>query len=1673
MKKRILAFVLVMLTVFGAFPPVYSMPSSASVETEEKKQESVELSRADMVVGKQYTAYFKGTEDGSEKTVLLYSDATGSVAYGVPVSSNVLPHSLKVVLENENDNCVKILNENWNETYEAYRYAIYSDLAIYDRLVNDEGYVLGMVTLSAEEMYQNTLTINDDEKILVAASTDDDIESGATYEWQVKLSSGRWAVVSGFYYYCAILSRPLLVNVVDNSGAATVRCLVKSGNEKYVSDEIKVTLADYGKETLMSAKAPVYLADGSGDDVTLDEGTMDTVTPDNSSGITDEAFQIVIAYTFRHANPSAAFKDTGLDGKAAANTFTVTLPAGGSYSGTIATPAEEGYLPYVLEEYAAYVTPGTSSSEVIEYDGKKYVAANSIIFNYQKKDVHIDVYFIPQEVNYVIEIYEQKLYTDDYTLVATEIKSGTANAAVGAGLRKTREGFSPLAYNEDKPINEDGTTVVELYYERNYFSVDFEFGEYDGKVNGVTPSLVRYNTPIMLPTPSMKGYEFKGWKLLSVLDYLDQPVSSHSYGTLVDPGVPIYVRHKLTYESTWALAQTTYTVVYWLEDAESKDSTDKANYNVWYTHKMTTMTGNSTIAGTDNVKTYITVGNGFTQDEMNDVTSTYPYLTYNSVHSDTEKTTRGDGTTAINVYYSRKSYNLKFYYAIEKSNKYYVIGGSTYYFGSYASGTARTDEIAAMRQYATGSYTSQTGQVNALPTLKEGIKEARGYNVSFDTDNNNKYHYISFNAKFGADITNLWPCDVFESANRTSANTHGNWSGTKAFVSAWNGEYRVRYTQDGTVNNGNQTIKGKYTVLDANLLWNDTSVTDTTVSYACFWENGANINWSVPELYRYNIYLPLLPGQSETGLTIKEYNGTRYYLADQYNTCDDSTTSAQTQPGLVGFRSNGRTWATITGGYDTSLYKEAYDMFYFYSRNIYHLTFNDTHGNIVTLTVPYDTYIGNHNEEDHAPAYPSDFEPGEAEFVDWYYDESYTIEFSHDAKMPAKNIQLYAKWKTLSYDVKVYYDTEKQIKAYNTNVPFGTYVDEPDYRAWQKVTSAYEKLIFNGWYYKNGEEEIRFDFNTMMVKGNMEIYAKWTHQVSVDYAVHYVIINPDGTMTQIASSDTGQALVGVTKYFVAKVADQLDTAYQKGYYPEMRSHSLTMQSEGVTEYFFVYTYSESITYTVTHKLKNSLFVDYIGKDTLDITLEYTLSGEQVKSSAAAVDVSFRNGINMNTIVNAVMSQLVSGKTFTNSDKNIIWEAVKNMSPDAYVKEILLTTAQENEAIFNWTDSGENATYQIIYYFEDLTGEFVPDPDKIETGTLKKGTTKDAPKLTGADVDGFTTSDEVVSGTVVGFTVNADGSFAPGLILRVYYTRVRYSYTINHYSVNDLQTPIDGTETVTVTDVPYETLVYIADVCQDIPGYVIDNLDDAPVKITANGIEVKCKYQPLKTYYRYQVTGSAGGWFDTVTDDNNVVGAKPMSTDLTLKNDGYYVKEWYYVVGNGSKVKVPESWITTSADGLTMTLSPAETPVEWAGKTVYIYAEIIPATRRFKVVGDVATNKEQAFMFNIKGTFLNTNNETKNVDITFVIYGNDYVDIERLPHGEYTLTILDWSWRYDHPTVTYNSVTQTFTNGSLVLDLSDEGEVVFTFTNAPEDKWLSDDLAGYLHFEVQQSETPTN
>lgn len=147
-------------------------------------------------------------------------------------------------------------------------------------------------------------------------------------------------------------------------------------------------------------------------------------------------YNVIIRYVFENGN-------------SAASDWTATIDRGTDLERTIKSPDVTGYTP--------------DPSEV-------KVSVQNI-----QKDVLYKVTYKPAQVNFTVEHYQQNVNDDKYTLAETEKKTGFTESSVGVNLAKTTyEGFTAQPYDTTTKIAADGSTVVQIYYDRNYYLLNLD-----------------------------------------------------------------------------------------------------------------------------------------------------------------------------------------------------------------------------------------------------------------------------------------------------------------------------------------------------------------------------------------------------------------------------------------------------------------------------------------------------------------------------------------------------------------------------------------------------------------------------------------------------------------------------------------------------------------------------------------------------------------------------------------------------------------------------------------------------------------------------------------------------------------------------------------------------------------------------------------------------------------------------------------------------------------------------------------------------------------------------------------------------------------------------------------------------------------------------------------------
>ena len=132
---------------------------------------------------------------------------------------------------------------------------------------------------------------------------------------------------------------------------------------------------------------------------------------------------------------------------------------------------------------------------------------------------------------------------------------GLTGAQVGNTLEEanTYKGFIPLLYDATSEIAPDGSTVVDVYYDREYFLMNFDL---DGGY-GVEPIYARYGAAIgNIGTPEKTGYTFAGW--------------TQDGATTVEPEKTMPFKGT-SYKAMWTIGDSAkVTVVVWGENPDDE-----------------------------------------------------------------------------------------------------------------------------------------------------------------------------------------------------------------------------------------------------------------------------------------------------------------------------------------------------------------------------------------------------------------------------------------------------------------------------------------------------------------------------------------------------------------------------------------------------------------------------------------------------------------------------------------------------------------------------------------------------------------------------------------------------------------------------------------------------------------------------------------------------------------------------------------------------------------------------------------------------------------------------------------------------------------------------------------------------------------------------------------------
>lgn len=1470
-------------------------------------------------------------------------------------------------------------------------------------------------------------------------------ETGDTdYQWQIQLD-GDWVNI----YDATAASLTLTYAMVSpalEKGSAMVRCAV--GGES-ASDPVKVTVS-YDVE-----------ADAAALNRQRDELTQETSaaaaprrTPRRvSRSSAPEYINVTVNYL------DAVTRLPIYTG------FSATIKSGKPYSQKVLSPTYLGYAPYWSAEKPDTTDPNTATESAQSL-------ALSVEAGYTGETYTVNVYYKAIAVSYAVRYYFQNIHDDMYTENVDYYRqdralTGTiiANEALGLGEEQTR-GFTKL-YHYPEAVAADGSTVFECYYDRNYYQVKLDAnGGY-----GSEHVYARYGTPFVATTPTRHGYRFAGW------DKLDE----NGKGDGKDDALPSTVpAENASYIALWESADTTYTVVYWLKNAAGTE------YDYMGSQKRPAVAG-QVVSGDASWLTADSYICGLTEDAGHTHNEgCKPELFRHSVYekADGNVTIEGDGSTTVNIYYTRKSYTLRFYYGHAWNDsgtpRYYVVGGSTYNFGNKdEKGHPCPDADSYNDMTLLEKVKGEWGEVQVPDgeDMSSLISEEHKAAYTLGTlpedgsynSNQHKYYYLEFTAPYGADISNLWPSEVFdrvplteaEKATHTSNGGSGHldndgW-GNYAYFAGWNGEFNIKYTQD----HSNSTIKCYYPLLDDTLLYDESRISTygdpDRVSFLAFFDNGADVKWSIPRQWIYKLYVEVLPGHEEDeGVAARKVDGvTRYYML--YDTVfandDNKDIEHQTDPPLPGFTC----MRDKVGGSEQEPNepladgRESYTANFYYNRNRYTLTAQNYDEIIQYNDVLYQADLDRRMYDLLLMPYPKPLEKYAYELGGWYTSPGCFpgSEYVPGSTMPEHDISLYAKWEPVTYtvrlfknrkDMETYQTTGNEALVYHTQVvdhgsTLGEIADPTD-------PSGHE-YTFGGWFYEKSGKKVALTTTDTAVKEDLLVYAEWSHLTAQPYLIHYVLketadpewkalldeaslYSPEdgkaytvtngsgesrtyiyyageggGYHQQIAADSRGYANQGSTRTFYPKAGDpynQLYSGFNTGHYPTLASHSITMEEDTpsnptVNVFTFYYVRAAKVSYKVQYR--------------------YHDTGKLIVSDATG-----------------------TGSVEKETSKAVVTErfaVVEDYVPDAFYKRLVLAVVEDgkggymgspdNVVTFYYTKNIENAYYAVHYMLQNVdaaTDELSLKQDGTYANYTESTVYTEGIGAINADINvtpqkfsGFTMRNTAVvrwggsSGTV---QVNDAGAFSltvqkEGTELYVFYTRNTQNYVVRYlrYGSDPHTTRPEDELAASKTDSGKYGAVVTA-TAESIDGYnCVSNLSQSIVLRPDNSQnEIIFYYEPLQYTVEYRVWAYNGGTLDNTLEV--VEGNNAFRGSVPTAKSGYTFVGWYQdaecTIPVGEKGKV---------DTDTKKLMPERSKLLPAPQTNVFYA-------RFKAVYGNVTIERKATEDESNGVGTYVYRLTSQADPTYIVEvtvpKGGSITVYDLPCGSYTVEQVDsWSWRY--------------------------------------------------------------
>ena len=944
----------------------------------------------------------------------------------------------------------------------------------------------------SENVAVDTVSVPKNEKKTLAAGG-----LSGYYQWQIQVGGDVWANIAGATGAELEVGYALVANLLYG-GTANIRCCVTGAAEEPVySNTVTVQITD---ETPVSApaqapKAPTVISEAEpvGEPVIIPPQTVEETQAPDAAPANDLTANVAPAAL---ADPAPvndpAPSDNGGE-EPYAQTFTITINYVDNKDQQVADP------------WTATVMAGSTYQSVVKSPVVVGYTAEHAEITVGGENIQADqnftVKYTPAVVKFSVKHLLQNVSNDEYTQDGDpEIRNGNTGDEVGETLEKQYPGFYSLKYDATVKIAGDESTVVEVKYDRYYYLINFNL---DGGY-GVEPIYARYGAPVNVGNPQKPGYTFTGWS------------------EEIPKTMPV-IENPLSFTANWEKGTAGFTVVFWYENAND------VGYSV-----AGTFTPADVAPGTQK-------SSGDYQNQSFEGRDD-KHFTYNADKAETV-TVNGDGSTVLNVYYTRNTYTLTF-----------------------KEGGAKVLSCGKVEHKHSDSCCKYGGTgldhwYHRDSCCKLGLSEYTHSNKCY------KYSDLTITAKYGADIHSNFP---IKDGNKTiwwkvpdgcQSFVPGNNLGTIDTMPGENITFEKDASESGakiyyyveTLNGaaGDTTLNGKnykqYKVVDL------TYSSSTSLTYAEEFHPITGFTQGDS-----NPYLP------KDGKVRMKQNNYLYYTRNSYElsfynynaVVDGKGGSVQYEAPLSSYY--------FKPDYPDKLEKNAYVFSGWYTTSG---CFEGSEADLNTLTMPASdlvlyakwvpkthtvkTYLTKDVLDNNGQAIqtwtdvphgtaltdpPANWEREPYTFVGWFYISDTDEEKAFDFSMPVnRDLNLYAKWRAdVNVDYVIHYRLEDGT----------TIAEDTTGSALAGTTKTFAAKTFGmlnegyqtGYYPLEGSHSIQMD-----IEGNEYTFV-YVAREKVNYTVRYLERNTETVLYAEKSSETSDAVI--TEKFV-KIKGYAPDAYQK------------------------------------------------------------------------------------------------------------------------------------------------------------------------------------------------------------------------------------------------------------------------------------------------------------------------------------------------------------------------------------------------------------------------------------------------------------------------------------------------------------------------------------------------